>query len=256
MRRFFLILLITALIFPTVIFVGGQTAYAGKLKQFEEKVESKPSESSSSGVSSGTAEVMTRTWWDILSLFMMSGLNLSLSEDGTSMSEYHRALKTSETSALPTIKLEGNYHYVVNHIHGYDVTATFGYLMFGADCNLWHLFERNPDDQLKFISPHLLLRIVPFPFMEVDLALGSKLMMGDHTNQGFEAGVPAYFFFGRHFTWDVKTYVAYINGNDLWDVGSGISFRYKFIGVRAGYRMIEVGGSYIHGPQVGLFGQW
>lgn len=172
------------------------------------------------------------------------------------MSEMHRALRASDSPLLPTVKLEANYQYIVNDIHGYDATLTLGYMMFGADVNVWHLFERNPNDQLKFVSPHMLLRFAPFGFMQIDLAFGTKIIIGNRTHTGFEVGLPAYFFFTKNFSWDIKTYGSYINGQDLWDVSSGLSYRIKYFGIRAGYRMIELDGDYTHGPQAGIFGQW
>ena len=172
------------------------------------------------------------------------------------MGETYSALKAADSPLFPTIKIEGNYQYIVNRIHGYDATLMLGYMMFGADVNVWHLFESNPNDQLKFISPHFLLRFAPFGFMQIDLAFGSKIIIGNRTHTGFEAGLPAYFFFTKNLTWDIKTYGAYINGQALWDVSSGLSYRIKHVGIRVGYRMIELGGDYTHGPQVGIFGQW
>lgn len=263
-------MLATFLLVPAMILFHPSAAYAkgGKLKSFEKKLEKKKAEPSRTYRSCPTcpagsstyetpsmAEAVTRSWWDIITLFMMAGVGPGLAE-GMSWGEYYSQLKASGNPALPTIKVEGSYQYIVNHIHGYDATATFGYLMFGADCNVWHLFESNPDDQLKFISPHVMARFIPFPFLEVDLSFGTKIIVGDNTHYGFEAGLPAYIFITKNFIWDVKTYGAYINQTDLWDVSSGLSFKIKYFGIRAGYRMIELDGSYTHGPQVGLFGQW
>lgn len=245
-------------------------AKGGKLDRIERKIESKPSSpgrgTSDSSSSSGTgysssssisgAEIMARTWWEVLALFMLAGLNTQGIGEGLSMSEKHAALRAVDSPLLPTFKIEGNYQYVRDHIHGYDATLTLGYMMFGVDVNMWHLFESQPDDQLKFISPHFLLRFAPFGFMQVDLAFGTKIIVGNNTHTGFEGGLPAYFFFTRNLIWDVKTYVAYINGRHLVDLSSGLNYRIKYFGIRAGYRMIEIGGEYTHGPQAGIFAQW
>lgn len=246
------------------------SAFAGKLDKFEKNLEKKDSKSSSSSSSTyyessdysyasssaSSAEIITRTWWEMLAVFMLAGTQGLGLPEGSSMAETHKALKAIDSPLLPTIKLEGNYQYVVNNIHGYDATLTLGYMMFAADVNVWHLFERNPDDQLKFISPHFLLRFAPFGFMQIDLAVGAKVIMGNRTYSGFEGGFPAYFFFTKNFIWDIKTYISYINDNILVDVSSGLNYRIKYFGVRAGYRMIELRGDYTHGPQAGLFFQW
>lgn len=256
------------MMFPSYSF-----AKDGKLSSFEQKIgksdASAPirSETNEAGTSSpsktytdtysssvSSTEIATRTWWDILLMFAMVGAGLDTGNAG--MSEQHRQLKLMASPVLPTFKLEGSYQYVVNHVNGYDLTATAGYMMFGADVNLWHLFETNPDNQLKYISPHVLLRFVPFPFLEVDFALGSKIIMGNDTHSGFETGFPAYIFITKNVILDIKSYVSYIENSDLWDISSGLSLKIKYFGVRAGYRMIELNGDYLHGPQIGIFGQW
>lgn len=250
-KRFSALLLSFVITVSPVFFSCMSSAQGGELDKFEKKVEKKeePSENSSSNVAEDV-------WWDMLFDFLMSGLIMSDDMEGRSLKEYKQELRESGSPAMPTFKLEGNYHYVLDSIHGYDVTATAGYLIIGVECNLWHLFERAPDDQLKFLSPHLLIRMVPFEVMEIDFALGSKSILGNNTYHGVEAGFPAYFFFGKFITLDLKPYLSYINGHDLWDLSAGISFRYKFLGIRGGYRLIENDGDYIHGPQVGLSIQW
>lgn len=253
--RFIVLLSLFCMIFSSQTVLAG-----GKLDTFEKNVEKKDTTPPGrcdycDGTANSTTSAIANSWWEMLSLFMMSGLNLSMPQ-GSTYGDYHRALKASGSALLPTIKFEGNYQYVVSDINGYDMTGTLGFLMIGADCNIWHLFEKSPTDQLKFISPHVLFRMAPFPFMEIDLALGDKMMIGNNTHQGFEAGFPAYFFFGKYFSWDIKTYVSYIEQKAFWDVSSGLNLRFKYVGLRAGYRMIKIPGDSIHGPQAGMFAQW
>lgn len=72
---------------------------------------------------------------------------------------------------------------------------------------------------------------------------------GDTRHQGVELGF--YFF------WDVKPYMAFMGHQKIiYDIASGLNVKYKFTGLRAGYRYIKVDSQNLRGPEIGLFIQF
>lgn len=187
--------------------------------------------------------------------FLFYGLFGSF-DGATNWSERHASLKKEWYPGLPTVRLEGAYNKLSTDITGYDLNLTAGYLGFGADCDFVHYFEDTPNEQLKIVSPHALIRGAPFRWMQLDLAMGAKVMRGSRTHSGFEFGLPLYFYLGKHAIIDLKTYVAKVGSSEIVDFSAGLSGKWKMLGARAAYRVIDVDGESLQGPQVGLFFQW
>lgn len=170
--------------------------------------------------------------------------------------DWHRDLRKEWSPALPTVQFHGAYQNLAGDTQGYRLHLTGGFLLFGADLDWVHYFESTPATRLKIISPHVLIRLLPTKFWQLDVALGAKVIDGRRTHAGFEFGIPNYFWFGRHVVWDIRPYASEIYGTKIWDVGSGLAFKWKFAGARAGYRLIDIGGESLHGPEVGVVIQW
>jgi len=222
----------------------------GKLDKFEEEIEqpndnSRESSTSESAVAGGVI--------DLFSSFFLIGL----SQGGTiNYAELRQELKVNESPALPTIRVEPSYQYVFDGVHGFAGNLEAGYLMFAADGEFLYYWETANNDNMQIGSGHFLLRTLFVHALQANLALGVKTIHGNTSHTGFEIGFPLYIFFGKHFIWDVKPYIAFIKGRDIYDLSSGLSFKYKMFGIRAAYRGISVSGETLHGPQVGAFFQW
>lgn len=178
-------------------------------------------------------------------------------DESMSWSERHQLLRDEYHPTLPTFRLETSYQPLpTQDVQGYRVNATLGYLGIGADVDFIHYFERNPSTQLKIISPHFLLRSAPLGPLQIDLAIGAKVIQGRRTHTAFEIGAPMYIFLGDHAILDFKAYGAFLNNTKIVDLSAGITGKWKMGGVRASYRMIDVGGETLHGPEIGLVLQW
>ena len=264
MKRLLAILLSMVLVLSTAIFPAGAGAKEkGKLESFEEKLEEpkkKPVPRRRRWErrrdyyyeeSPEVEEVVAAGVMQMLASFFLMGLM----HDGSSQ-ELYRRLKETESPALPTIRIEPAYQYVAGGVHGFSGKMEAGYLMFGVDGEYLHYFERDPNANMKFIQGHFLLRTQFASIIGTNLALGVKSLWGQRRHTGFEFGIPFYIFITKNFILDILPYWAAIRGRDVYDIGGGLSFKYKLFGIRAGYRAISVSGETLHGPRVGLFFQW
>lgn len=218
-----------------------------EVKKAKSKV-SEDSTTSTTGSSAATEAVLTLFSALITGLFDMA--------DTGNLKEAYSYLKENEIPALPTFKLEGNYQYLAGDMQSLNGRAEVGYLMFGLDGEYKRFYEDSPRDNLNMADFHFLVRGLLAEIFQVDLALGERFIWGDSRHQGFEIGMPFYLIFGKHFIWDVKPYMAFVGGKDIYDVSSGMNLKYKFAGFRAGYRGIWVNHQSLHGPEVGLFIQF
>ncbi len=249
-----------ALLFALML-VGAPIAAAGeKLDNFEREFEKQKEEQSDKAPQwdhtgdqttqslSGEGAVTT-SFFSILYPFLLMGL----SQTGTSK-ELYADLRASGSPALPTFRFEPSYQYVFDKINAISAKAELGYLIFGVDAEYYQLFEQG--DDLKIFDAHFLLRSLFLDFLGVNLALGAKMLRGRLNNTGFDLGMPTYFYFGKHFIFDIQPYWAKVSGANVYDVGGGISYKYNVGGVRVGYRLLHVGSQNLHGPRVGVFLQW
>lgn len=243
----------------------------GKLESFEDAIEEdekplapqkkpkpdyKPEETGSAaeGTSSiSTAGAATSSVMTILSSIFLTGL----SQTGTTAEKFHE-LKESWSPALPTVYVLPAYQYIINNVHGYSVKAEVGYLMFGVDMEWVNYFEKNvkSTSNMRIVDGHILIRSMLTEYFGVNMALGAKTFWGEDHHTGFDFGLPFYIYPSRHFVIDVLPYVAAMRGRNVYDMGGGVSYKYKYLGARAGYRLISVGGQNLHGPNVGVFFQY
>ncbi len=201
----------------------------------------------------GATEVATSAMMSMFYSFFLMGL-MTGSSAATSSELYHE-LKASESAALPTIKVEPSYQYLVDNIHGAIGKVEAGYLMFGADAEYIRYFEDDAPD-LSFISGHFLLRTLFARIMGINIALGVKSIWGANRQTGFDLGFPFYLYFTKNLFLDIQPFVAFINDRRVYDIAGGFSFKYRVFGARVAYRGIKTGGQTLHGPQVGFFVQW
>ncbi len=230
----------------------------GKLESFEEALEAPKSEEkksitteSKSDLSGG--EVATIGLIQVFANLFLAGL---LQTGSDNWEDLYFELKANESPALPTFRLEGAYQYLTDKLNGVSGRVEAGYLMLGADVNYTQYFENDPKHDLKILGGHFLLRTLFADFIGINLALGAKQIWGQRRHTGFEFGLPIYLFFGKHFIVDAQPYYAIIRGKNVYDVQGGVSYKYKWFGVRAAYRAINTEGQTLHGPRAGLFVQW
>ena len=226
----------------------GEDAKGKKTTSEETKSEDSSTSSITTGSSATTEAVLTLFSALITGLFDMA--------DTGNFKEAYSYLKENEIPALPTFKLEGNYQYLAGDMQSLSGRVEVGYLMFGLDGENKGFYEDDNHDNLNMADFHFLVRGLLAEIFQVNLALGEKFIWGDTRHQGFELGMPFYLIFGKHFIWDVKPYIAFVGGKDVYDVSSGMSLKYKFAGFRAGYRGVWVNHQSLHGPEVGLFVQF
>lgn len=192
-----------------------------------------------------------------LLFFLFVGLFNTYNDGSLTTKEFHALLKSEYHPALPTVRLEGDYHTIVDDdVQAYRLNALAGYLALAAEFDWVHYFEQTPTDQLRIMSPRLLLRGSPNRVFEINLTLGAKILSGRRSQAGFEIGLPVYFYLGKHAIIDLKNYYSVIKGADVYDGSFGVSGKWKLGGVRAAYRLIRVGSENLHGPEVGMFVQW
>lgn len=235
----------------------------GKLDSFEESIDEPQTreeshdddhhhhrhyEESHTVESSVTGGVMS-----LITDFFLAGL---VAGGAASYSDMRQELKTTESPALPTLRIEPSYQYVFDGIHGFAGNIEAGWLMFGADGEFLYYWETASNDNLKIGGGHFLFRTLFSRLFQTNLAMGVRTFQGNTGHTGFDLGLPFYIFFGKHFIWDIKPYITFLQGRDIYDISSGLSFKYKFFGIRAAYRAINVSHETIHGPQVGVFIQF
>ena len=244
-RRFIIISVLFTLI------SGGAFAAEekGKLDKFEEEIEEPARHQESHTAESHVSEGLLEMFADIFLLGLMTGTTMNYAD-------LRQELKQMESPALPTIRFESSYQYVFDGVHGFSGNLEAGYLMFGVDGEFLYYWESANNDNIKIGSGHFLLRTLFTHIMQVDMALGVKTFQGNMSYTGFDIGFPIYFFFGKHIIWDIKPYITVIRGRDIYDFSSGLSYKYRMMGIRAAYRAINVSHETLHGPQVGMFFQW
>lgn len=261
--------ILSVAMFFSAAFASFDASAQGKLDAFEREMEkpkekdkyedlrkkpppSEQSEDSSCATTASEADqaVASGTMNILSSLFLVGLMGAG------NTAEAYRDLKESESPALPTIRFESAYQYIINDVNGYDIKAEAGYLMFGLDAEWLQYFEQEPNDDMKIMDGHVLLRTMFVNVFGINLALGAKSFWGNNHHTGFDLGFPFYIYLGDHFIIDAQPYWATIRGNDVYDIGGGVSYKYKLFGARAGYRLIRVGGENLHGPRIGLFVQY
>lgn len=207
--------------------------------------------SGGSGVADPVAHSLARAIVYALYAGMLAAYSQSLSAK-----EFHATLRREFHPALPTLRFEGGYHRdLKNRHHAYTLNVTGGYLFLAGQVD-WATYFQNPLNDLRVLSPRLLFRAAPNRFMEIDLALGAKVVRGVQHYTGFETGLPLYFFLGKHAIIDLQSYWTFVGGTPLIDGSIGITGKWKPIGLRAGYRVLDIKNTTLHGPTVGLVTQW
>ena len=231
-------------------------AEEGKLGSFEKEL-SEPESSTQAPDSTSSIDATTIAAEGVMSVlmqFFMMGLMTSGLEGSADL---YRELKQEWHPAMPTIRVEPAYQWMSGNINGFSGKLEAGYLIFGVDGEYNRLWEKAPASSLDIWSAHLLLRSVFARFFGTNLAIGAKGMNGQRSRTGVEIGMPFYIYFTKKFYMDVLPYVATFKGSRaVYDIGGGLSFKWKMAGARAGYRALFTGGETLHGPRIGLFFQW
>jgi len=186
-------------------------------------------------------------------MFFMAGL---METAGDNYHDLYHELKDTWSPALPTIRFEPSYQYVFDKINGIAGSVEAGYLLFGADAEYLQYIETGANADLKMMRGHFLLRTAFGEIIGANLALGARSFWGKGHHTGFDVGLPFYIFLGKHFIFDIQPFMAFMPGRDVYDLGAGVSYKYKWIGARVGYRMLKVGGETLHGPRAGIFFQY
>jgi hypothetical protein len=250
--------------------MASSAAFAGELKQFEQKLDNNKKEAKSAetppkkktvdqepekngdlgNLKESLVSSLAQTF---LGIFLAGAFEMAGEDD---LGYVYRHLKEKESPALPTFRLEGGYQYLAGNDHAASGRMEVGYLMIGAEVEYRRFWESAPQDELNLASGHILLRALFSEVFQINLALGEKVIWGDARHDGFEAGFPFYIVFGKHFLWDVRPYLAFIGGHDVYDFSTGVSYKHKKFGARGGYRALSVEDETLHGPEVGLFLQW
>jgi len=254
-------------VFLAIIFIVGASTRTfasgekGKLGSFEDSLDSKSGdkrnadeETKRHGEPGVAKEQMAASIFETLfGMFLAGTFEMAQEED---KGYVYRTLKKEHSPALVTFKLEGDYNWIAGNDHSASGRAEVGYLMFGLDGEFKRFWENNPSDTLNVVSAHGLLRALFGEVFEIHLALGVKDISGDRNREGFEFGLPFKAIFSNSIFWDVRPYVAFVNSKQIYDISTGLNFKYKMIGARAGYRAINVDSQTLHGPEVGLFFQY
>lgn len=228
----------------------------GKLDSFKEEVnetQSPPSTTSTEISSLDAQTVAVQGIMDILLSFFLMGLSQTGTEDFATLS---KDLKAEWSPSLPTIRLEPSYQYLIGGLQGLSAKLEMGYLIIGIDGEYTRYFEKAPNDSLDIWQGHLLLRSIFTRYFHTNLALGVKSVGGGIKQTAFEFGLPFYIFITKHFIVDVLPYMATFHGKNMYDIGGGLSYKYKYVGLRAGYRAQFIGNEKLHGPRIGAFFQW
>lgn len=260
---------IVMIVVAELVLASNVRAEGGKLQKFEDalsnKTETKANveaetkkscdqQTSKKGEFGKTAESLgSSTFETLLGIFLAGAFEMAQDDDPKYTYKY---LKKNDVPALPTFRLEGMYQYLAGQDHAASGRLEVGYLMVGAEGEYKRFWEKSPDDQLNVMSGHVLLRSLFSEVFQINLALGEKIIWGDTRHDGFEIGFPFYMIFGKHVMFDVRPYLAFIGGHDVYDISSGISYKHKLLGVRAGYRAMNVDNYTLHGPEAGIFMQW
>lgn len=228
----------------------------GKLESVRQEFE-EPSSTSVNVLDSTSAtnvkSVATQSIMDFLMSFFLSGIADTGSQNWP---EKFRELKAGWSPALPTLRFEPSYQYVAGGLSGLSAKAEIGYLMLALDGEYMRYFEKAPKDSLDVWQAHFLLRTLFAERIGTNLALGVKAVRGGQNNTGFEFGFPFYIFINKHFIFDILPYISAFGSKTVYDIGGGLSYKYKYFGARAGYRGLFIGGEKLHGPRIGLFFQW
>lgn len=249
------------------ILLFSSVSYAGRLQQFEDTLSTKKTETETEKKSekkvtdqetkekgeAGKAAIQENVFETLLGIFLAGAFEMAQEDD---LGYVYKYLKKNEIPALPTFRFEGGYQYLAGNDQAVSGRLEVGYLMVGAEGEYKRFWERSPDDHLNVASGHIMVRSLFSDIFQINLALGEKVIWGDARHDGFEIGFPFYIIFGKHYLFDVRPYLAFIGGNELYDFSSGISYKYKLLGLRAGYRSMGVDNFTLHGPEVGLFVQW
>lgn len=267
--RYALLIILSMAISSTVI--------AGKLSDFESSLDNKSSSSSSNSSSnttsssSSTTSAVTSSLIDTIFTLIFVGSSTSSSSTvgdpfakesdargnlyGNSLKEVNRNLRKGHSFALPNIRLDGFYDYVVSDVQAFHLHGEGGFLMAAVDVDYTRYYEQN--DRLNNFATHGLIRLpLAGEFYELDVALGYRRIWGSSVHQGFDFGFPMYLNFGPLFQIYGKWFGTIVNGRIVSDTSAGIAFKYKLGGIQAGYRNVDIQGSTLYGPEAGIFFQW
>lgn len=166
-------------------------------------------------------------------------------------------LKKAGYPAIPTVRFRGSYQKLTTDIQGYNLNLEAGHGMFALEVDYINYFETNPKDKLYIVTPRALIRL-PSTYYELDLGIGATILKGDRRNTGTNIGLAFYLFPIKELIFDSKLYATAFSGKkSMIDYDIGVSYKYKMIGARAGYRVLWTeGNKTLQGPHFGIFAQW
>lgn len=266
-KRFFFIIALLCLAVPS---------HAGKLKKVEGALSSPPASSSKSSSSSSSSSSSGDSWVAdiVMALFSNAFNQMTVRQSSgdslvpspvppsanvrpTNIPQINSYLRSTHSFALPNFRFDGAYQYAFDSVDGMHFRGEAGYLAFGVDVDYTRYYERGTNDNLNILSTHAMLRLpLGHEYLEMDIALGYRRIWEQQVHEGFDFGVPVYLNISQHFQFDFKPYFTRINKRPLMDLDGGVAYKYKWGGVRAGYRYINIDSETLHGPEVGVFFQW
>ena len=167
---------------------------------------------------------------------------------------------------LPFVRIDHTYQRLIgDDVNGYDLAAEVGWSSVGLSAE-WFRYWEEPADLLDSVSIDALYRTSPGPGFRLDLAVGYRLLEGDHTSEGVELGFPVGVYLVPGFGFELDPTFAFLEGRAVHDhraalivYGSGLVDRdhrkgvripLSHTGLRAGWRVLHAGDETLHGPEL------
>jgi hypothetical protein len=162
--------------------------------------------------------------------------------------------------SAPLLRLESGYQNLYDaDVDGYMIRSEIVWGSFGVGGEFLRYHEDNPKQNFEFGTFETLFRIAPNEYFQFSIANGVRFLEGRNKKSAYQGGVTLgiypYSWWGLEF--DLR--LADIGKHGLGDYRVGGLLRipqFRFVALRFGYRVIEVGDSVLEGGEIGAVVTW
>jgi hypothetical protein len=171
---------------------------------------------------------------------------------------YSRRSPGTPSTAL--LRLETTYQPLSNaDVHGYTFRSELVWSFVGVGAEFINYRESSPKQTFDFLTLEGLFRFVPNERIRLTLAAGARRLEGKRDTSRPQAGISVGLYPVDWLGVEIDLRWADLGGNTLGDyrIGGLLRFpNFPIIGLRMGYRTIQVGDETLHGGEVGAVFTW
>lgn len=246
--------------------IPGQSAYAGKLDDFEREA-THDDDNASQGYRPATDDDDDDGFWSAIFrgvfriIFWSDGDDDSYRDDHSRIQpEPRRGEPQIETFMppaynpllRPSLRLDGAYQNVQSDVRALDLRAEGGFNLLAVQGRMTYYHEEEPDDGLWLNSVHGLLRGALGRHLSLGFGAGAVILDGNNRNSGFSMTLPILVYPQESIGIEFRPTWSWIEGNTINDYDASLVLGSRHAAFRAGYRWVSVEDESLEGVYMGV----